>query len=437
MTTVYSSFIGSNKRLPGLTRPSVGTRFERPRLIVGLLVLITSCFVGQAFAQSAGELTFVEVQEAGVGGVTGLYQPSAVVVSPDGKNVYAAGLSAVLSSAGSVVTFSRDATTGALTFVDSLVHGDPDPIALFGGAEGIAISPDGKFVYTASFSTGAVGIFSRSESTGELSYVGFTLSPSAIALAVSPDGSHLYVAGLTRDNITVFSRDAVTGALTFVEAHKDGENGVDGLNGARSVAVSADGLDVYVGSVEDKALAVFRRNAGTGELTFVEFEAVGAQGISASDVFALVSPDGGNVYLAVDYDNAVFVFDRDASTGEITLLETQQDGINGVEGLSGAEALAITSDGKHVYAGGFVDDAVALFSRNASTGALTFVAVKQDGVDGVDGLNGATWIAGSADDASLYISGFADNAVAVFSISQGISPAAIIIPAITPILFED
>jgi 6-phosphogluconolactonase (cycloisomerase 2 family) len=100
-------------------------------------------------------------------------------------------------------------------------------------------------------------------------------------------------------------------------------------------------------------------------------------------------------------------------------------------------ALAITSDGKHLYAASYDDDAVVLFSRNASTGALTFVSVIQDGVDGVDGMNAAFSVAISPDDASLYVTGSGDNAVAVFSISPGVSPAAIIIPAITPILLED
>ena len=58
----------------------------------------------------------------------------------------------------------------------------------------------------------------------------------------------MYVAGSSDDAVVVFSRDLTTGALTYVETHLDGVSGVDGLNGARSVIVSADGSHVYVAS---------------------------------------------------------------------------------------------------------------------------------------------------------------------------------------------
>jgi len=442
MIKVHSFLIGSNKRVSGMPRPGFGPGVDGHhrslRLKLGLLVLVAAWFTGPGVAaEAAGELVFLEAQKAGEGAVTNLYQPQKLVVSPDGENVYATALTGVAETNGTLVTFSRDAETGALTFVDALVHDDmTNPILLRGGAEGLAISPDGAFVYTASFSNGAIGIFSRSESTGELSYVSGVGFSSAVSLAISPDGSHLYVTGVTRDNLGVFSRNAVTGALTFIEVLDDDDPGIDGLNGARSVAVSADGLDVYVGSRDDKGVAAFRRNTSTGELTFVEYENVGAM-LSAADVGVAVSPDGGNVYFAADVDDAVFVFDRNTSTGEITLAETQQNGVGGVDGLNDVGALAISSDSRHLYAAGFADDSAVQFNRNTSTGALTYIGLSEDGVDGVDGLNGAISIAVSPDDANAYVAGYADHAVAVFTIAQGVSPAAIVIPAITPILLED
>jgi DNA-binding beta-propeller fold protein YncE len=79
--------------------------------------------------------------------------------------------------------------------------------------------------------------------------------------------------------------------------------------------------------------------------------------------------------------------------------------------------VTVSPDGKHVYVPGFDDDAVAVFSRDATTGALTFVEFKQDGVGGVDGLNGAVFVAVSPDGKCVYVTGFNDNAVAVFSSS--------------------
>ncbi len=52
------------------------------------------------------------------------------------------------------------------------------------------------------------------------------------SVTVSPGGQSVYVAGYGDDAVAVFSRDADTGRLTFLEAIKDGQNGVDGMDGA-------------------------------------------------------------------------------------------------------------------------------------------------------------------------------------------------------------
>jgi hypothetical protein len=76
----------------------------------------------------------------------------------------------------------------------------------------------------------------------------------------------------------------------------------------------------------------------------------------------------------------------------------------------------VSPDGKHVYVTGFNDDAVAVFSRNTATGALTFVEFQQDGVGGVDGLDGAAGVDISPDGKHVYVTGAGDDAVAVFSL---------------------
>ena len=63
-----------------------------------------------------------------------------------------------------------------------------------------------------------------------------------------------------------------------------------------------------------------------------------------------------------------------------------QDGVNGVDGLDMADSVTLSADGNHAYVTGWLDNAVSWFERNASTGALTYGGMLQDGVDGVDGL---------------------------------------------------
>jgi hypothetical protein len=53
------------------------------------------------------------------------------------------------------------------------------------------------------------------------------------------------------------NRDGTTGALTFAEAERNGWEGVDGLSGASSIAVSSGGRHVYVAALFENAVVVF------------------------------------------------------------------------------------------------------------------------------------------------------------------------------------
>ncbi|MCH7801622.1 MAG: DUF11 domain-containing protein, partial [Chloroflexi bacterium] len=66
-----------------------------------------------------------------------------------------------------------------------------------------------------------------------------------------------------------------------------------------------------------------------------------------------------------------------------------------------------------------IDDALAVFSRNSSTGALTFVEVVKDSDSGIDGLNNVRDLALSPNGDHLYVGANGDDSVAVFSVEGG------------------
>ena len=155
-----------------------------------------------------GMLTFLEIQREGVGGVSGLYDPRAVVVSGDGLNVYARSRSAL-------ATFARNATTGALTFVGAETY----DTVISAGSGGIVISPDGAQLYTVDDKV--VLMYARAPGTGVLSFLGTVENGvdgvSGINtprnLAISPDGQNVYVVSVgtfeaSNDDFTVLARDA-------------------------------------------------------------------------------------------------------------------------------------------------------------------------------------------------------------------------------------
>ncbi len=184
---------------------------------------------------------------------------------------------------------------------------------------------------------------------------------------------------------------ADVGRLTFIAPARDGAGGVHGLRGPVGMTVSPDGTHLYVASAGDNALTVFRRDPATDALSFVAayFDGVnGVEGLGgpAGPRPVSVSPDGRHLYAAAATDAAVAVFRRDPRTGSLTFVEVHVDGVAGVDGLAGAWSTTVSPDGQHVYATGFVDQAVVHFRRDATTGALTFVEANVNGTNGIVGL---------------------------------------------------
>src|SRR5262245_13904981 len=75
--------------------------------------------------------------------------------------------------------------------------------------------------------------------------------------------------------------------------------------------------------------------------------------------------------------------------GEYSLryVEGYFDGDGGLNGLDAADSAAISGDGKFVYVTGRNDQAIAIFSRDTSTGVLTYVQSLINGENGIAGLD--------------------------------------------------
>jgi DNA-binding beta-propeller fold protein YncE len=92
-----------------------------------------------------------------------------------------------------------------------------------------------------------------------------------------------------------------------------------------------------------------------------------------------LSPDGKNVYVASSKSDAIAIFRRDARSGALT----QSKGAAGciaVKGatncaaaiaLDGPNSLTVSPDGRNVYATSRASSSISIFLRNQKTGALT------------------------------------------------------------------
>ena len=90
-----------------------------------------------------------------------------------------------------------------------------------------------------------------------------------------------------------------------------------------------------------------------------------------------VSPDCGHVYVTGSNERSVAVFSRQPSSGELTFVQVLRDGQDGVDGVNGANSVIVSPDGSHVYVAGHHDDAVAVLSRGEAEPHYVAVAPGQ------------------------------------------------------------
>lgn len=314
--------------------------------IIRHATLVAALLVTARPATAASGLASVQLVQNGQPGIAGLNDPRGVAAAPDGAHVYVNGF-----QDDDVVAFGRDPVTGMLTFIER----EQDDVA------------------------------------------GVTHMRGPTGIVVSPDGKHVYIA-TTEDAVVVFSRNPTLGILTFVTSYKDGEDGVQGLEDASAITISADGLHVYATGETEDAVAVFSRNATTGELTFVEREREGDGGVSGlrgASALAL-SPDGLFLYVTGRLDDTVVTFARNPVTGALAFLGKVVDDVASVDGLAHPGGVAVSPDGSHLYVAGAGDNAVAAFARNPVTGALTYLAI-------VPGYEGAFAVAVAPGGADVYV----------------------------------
>jgi len=311
--------------------------------------------------------------------------------------------------------------SGRLRLVQVLEDGTDGVEGLF-GALLPAVSPDGANVYVTSLWGDALSVFARDAQSGRLTFLdahrngvnGVDGLGAPNRIAVSPDGAHVYVIGEDSGAITAFARDSLTGRLMFVQAQRDGLPGPDpslhGFAVSYGLAVSSDGAHVYVsGHAAENDVAVFARDAVSGMLTPIEAVSTGLPPTDA----VRVSPDGAHVY-AAGGPGAVTAFQRDPATGRLTRLASWHDDIAGVRGLD-TTTLALSPDGGSVYRAGYHDHSVAVFARDPATGLLSLLQTMRSGVEGVQGIKGARGVVVSPDGAHLWAVGWADKAIALFA----------------------
>ena len=191
-----------------------------------------------------------------------------------------------------------------------------------------------------------------------------------------------------------------TPQLCFAQTPASGCTSAPGLESARAVAITADGHNLYVGG--GTSIAVFQRDAKTGALTQLAGilgcvsssggtgcgQALGLSGVAQ----IALSPDGRHLYAVSSISGSVTAFARDTKTGSLTQLRGAagcvrpggEGGCASGVGLAGATAMVIAPDGRSLYVAGKEANAVASFSIDPVGGALLQLGGKGACVRGGD-----------------------------------------------------
>lgn len=382
------------------------------------------------------------------GDAAGLAGAEALAVSPDARSVYVAG-------EGAVVTLARDRATGALYPALSpstracIGSSASSPCAAkdaaLDGADALAVSTDGRFVYVGASNTATVSAFARGRHgvltplahsvRGGYSGCVAGVAPAGVpqprcrahlqalngvdALAISPDGRYLYAVsyGLSpgTDSVVTLQRDPRSGALKPLPGTQgclqslpgSGCHALAGLEGASAITISGDGRFVYIASELSGAVRGFLRNSSTGALKplFRRGGCISSGKRAYGDVPCAVwvpqlagarsialSPDGRELYVAAFDPGAVVVLARNPKSGRLAArppdcLQAAPDASCpvGLPFLHGAAALAIGPDGRAVYVVSEGANSLVELLRNPTDGALTPASESPTTIDPLSG----------------------------------------------------
>lgn len=297
--------------------------------------------------------------------------------SPSCTQIYVVG-------GAQIATYARDAVTGRLAAQQILVQGGRDdagnPLTGLQNAWWVVATPDGRHVYLAARSPGALTAFRRDPASGRLTLAGtwhegqvhdgrtvFGLE-NLDSMTLSPDGHHLYVANGFRHSLALFDRDPASGQLMFIEALKDGGNDAAGnrlsyLGYLDSVCFSPDGAQAYVAAAG--AITRFRRDFASGRLTLQD---VTPAPLGTAQL--AISPDGRHAYTSSG-DRPLYA--RDADTGGLTPIENPYAPVGDPAYRSLWGPITLDLEGRILFKVDLGRNRLAVFRRDLTSGRLALV----------------------------------------------------------------
>lgn len=280
--------------------------------------------------RDTGALTACGLHEMGT-------SPSALAFNAAKTRLYSANETERLddNESGSVSAFAIDAATGQLTLLNTVSSGGKGPAHL-------SVHPSGKFVLVANYFGGSVAV-----------------------LPIKEDGS--------LGEATDVKKDAGQLGPTKATNAPPGSFAISGHDQTHAHMIEADPSGKFVIHVDlglDQIL-VWKFDAANGNLIANDPPFVSLPPGDGPRHFAF-HPNGRWFYSIQEEGSTVVLFDYDADHGRLTSRQTISSLPPGYAGSNFCSEIAVSSDGKFVYAGNRLHDSIAIFVIG-SDGTLTFV----------------------------------------------------------------
>ncbi len=187
-------------------------------------------------------------------------------------------------------------------------------------------------------------------------------------------------------------------------------------------------LAARIASLSLVAAALLLPTATRAELAFVDTLLNGVDGVlgieRASDV--AVSPDGRYVYVVGIADDSIAIFARDAGSGALTYTDrVVWDGATvpgTIPDLDQPIAISISADGENLYSvgGSQIASRITCFARDPESGALAYIqSLADNGGANLFQLDRPQDVLVSHDGATVYVTSFENRAITVLERDPG------------------
>ncbi len=226
------------------------------------------------------------------------------------------------SGSATTMAFNRDGSLGPLVSTVKATGSGPHRRQAGAHAHGVAIDPSGQYALVSDLGADRVFVYGFDPATHTLSPDDVSSPRSFVApagsgprhLAFGLNGHFVYLLNELTADVMTLRWDAKAGRLSPVQALPTSSPEFQGTKSGSEIAVSHDGRFVYAANRSEHTLIVYRVNAETGELAFVQRTSSGGE---VPWGFA-IHRSGKWMLVANQRSNTVNVFSIDLVSGMVS-----------------------------------------------------------------------------------------------------------------------